>query len=43
MAEQFLHHAQIRAVLEQMAREGMTQHVRADLVGPQSGRSARQP
>ena len=36
MAEQFLHHPEIRAVLEQVAREGMTQHVRATL-------SARNP
>ena len=43
MAEQFLHHAQIRAVLQQVARESMAQHVRADLVGPQSGRRGARP
>ena len=30
MAEQFLHDAQIRAVLQKMAREGMAEHMRAD-------------
>ena len=30
MAEQRLHDAQIGAVMQQMAGEGMTQHMRAD-------------
>ena len=30
MAEQRLHDAQIGAVMQQMAREGMTQHMRRD-------------
>ena len=30
VAEQFLHDAQIGAVLQQMAGEGVAQHVRAD-------------
>ena len=30
MAEQFLHDAEIRAVLQKMAGEGMAQHMRAD-------------
>ena len=38
MAEQLLHDAQIGAVLQQMAGEGMAQHVRADIGGAQAGR-----
>src|SRR3982074_2676818 len=30
MAEQFLHHAQIGAIMQKMACEGMTKNVRAD-------------
>ena len=32
MAEQHVQHPQIRAMLEQMAGKGVTQHVRGDLV-----------
>ena len=31
MPQQFLHHAQIRAVLQEMAGEGVSQYMRADL------------
>jgi len=33
VAEQFLHDAQIRAVLQKMAREGMAEHMRTDSCG----------
>ena len=38
MAEQRLHHAQIGAIVQEVAGEGMTQHMRADLCGFQPGR-----
>ena len=37
MAEQRLHHAQIRAIVQKVAGEGVAQHVRAQLRRPQSG------
>jgi len=37
MAKQRLHHAQIRAVVQEMTGESMAQHVRAYLCGAQSG------
>ena len=35
MAEQGLHDAQVRAVVQEVAGKGMTQHVRADLLAAQ--------
>ena len=37
VTEQRLHHAQVRAVVQEMTGEGMAQHVRAQLCGTQSG------
>ena len=37
MSEQRLHRAQVGAVLQQMARESVTQHVRAHLLWFQAG------
>ncbi len=41
MAEQLLHDAQIGAVLQEMAGEGVAQHVRRDLRRGDAGRAAR--
>src|SRR3954463_8379916 len=38
VAEELLHDAQVGAVLEEVAREGVPEHVRADLVGAQARR-----
>ena len=35
--EQRLHHPQVGAVVQQMARKGVAQHVRAHLIGAQPG------
>ena len=37
MAEQRLHHPQVGAVVQEMARKGVAQHMRAYLVGAQPG------
>ncbi len=37
MAEQLLHGAQVGAAVEQMAGEGVAQHVRADALGVEPG------
>ena len=37
MAQKLLHHAQVSAILQQVAGEGMPQHMRADLVGRKPG------
>ena len=37
MAEQRLHHAQVGAIVQEMAGESVAQHVRADLRGAQPG------
>ena len=43
MAEQLLHDAQVGAVLQEVAGEGVAQHVRADAVGPQRRRRPPRP